>query len=685
MDAVTRTARAVLRAPGRAAARLGALVRSAFRTPQRAVLSLSLVVLALMYVTNSDMGGDPHSPRGDGTYRPVLARADGHMMYLMLRSMVLDQDLVFDNDLARFGDPWNQWRTATGRKNIPHPIGPPLVWSPVFVLAHGSSKVANAFGADIASHGYTLFHQRIVFATSVLFAFGAVLLAYIVSRRIIGGRWAPLYAAVATLFGTSLTYYATYMPSYGHAMDAFLCAAFLGWWALTHGQTRIRRFVILGVLLGLVSLIRPQGVTLGVVVALEIAVQIIRARPDTRSRLRWSAAMTARGLVTLAVAAVVFTPQMIAWKLLYGSFFTSPMGPGFLRFDHPEVLAVLFSSRNGWLSTTPIAYAGVIGLLFVPRGARVVALGLFLALALQVWINASVFDWWAGASFGQRRLCSMTLVVIFGLGALLAAANNAVRRVPVSLRHALAVVLLGWFVAWNMAQVSRLRGGKAAGHPVAASCCGRVPALMRRMAYPVYEAMGNPFSLPASAWFAWCHDVDIHRWDRVAGSYVDEIGWDRYLSGAYRGQRLEWNILRPDAARYIIRGLGPTQNDTSARRAFRWMTGPRAEIFVPVHLAEAHRLAVHVAPNAASGDAPVSVAISWNGRRYVERAVGPGWSEIELDVPADDIHVGPNVLAIETAVAPYRAGAGVPAPTSPGLVGAAVGSIMVSFPPAPAR
>ena len=164
-------------------------------TPQRAVLAVCLVVIFAMFATNSDWGGDPVSPRGDGKYRPVLARADGHLMYLMTRSLVLDGDLDWDNDLARFGDPHTALRTAVGRKNIPYPIGPALVHAPFFALAHGLSKLANLFGADIPAHGYTMFHQRIVFATSVLFAWAAVLLGFLVARRWVGGRWAPVYRA----------------------------------------------------------------------------------------------------------------------------------------------------------------------------------------------------------------------------------------------------------------------------------------------------------------------------------------------------------------------------------------------------------------------------------------------------------------------------------------------------------
>ena len=75
--------------------------------------------------------------------------------------------------------------------------------------------VANLFGAEIPLHGYTLWHQRFVFLSSALFACGAALLGAsaraAAARRRVGAR---ATRAVAVLLGTSLTYYATYMPSY---------------------------------------------------------------------------------------------------------------------------------------------------------------------------------------------------------------------------------------------------------------------------------------------------------------------------------------------------------------------------------------------------------------------------------------------------------------------------------------
>jgi hypothetical protein len=250
-------------------------IRRAWSAP-RVLLAIACAVVLVMYWTNDDMAGDPHSPRGDGKYRPVLARGDGHMLNLMARSTALDGDWVFDNDLARFGDPWDEPRTPTGRKAIIHPIGTALVWTPLIWIAEAGAAVVNVVGGDIPLHGYTAWHQRFVFLSSVVFACAAVLLGQRLAKQAVGGEWSATYAAIAVLLGTPLTYYATYMPSYSHALDAFACAAFLGYWGLTRGRTDWRRYVVLGLLLGLSTLVRTQELALGVVVAVEAGRELVR-------------------------------------------------------------------------------------------------------------------------------------------------------------------------------------------------------------------------------------------------------------------------------------------------------------------------------------------------------------------------------------------------------------------------
>ena len=94
----------------------------------RLVMLVACAVIVIMYWRNEDNAGQPDAVRGTGEYLPILDRGDGHMLYLIARSTALDLDWDFANDLKSFGDPWYQPKNAvTGRVEIPHPIGPPLV------------------------------------------------------------------------------------------------------------------------------------------------------------------------------------------------------------------------------------------------------------------------------------------------------------------------------------------------------------------------------------------------------------------------------------------------------------------------------------------------------------------------------------------------------------------------------
>lgn len=667
------------RALTRARAAIGATIRTLGRLPT-AVLLVAALATAVMYCANDNRDPNPRS-----AYRPQLARGDGHMHFIITRSLVFDRDVHFDNDLAQHGDPWNQARTVTGRKNVMNQIGPSLVLAPLLAFAHGLALGANLFGAGIAEHGYTMFHQRIVLASSVVFAWLAVALGMLVAYRLARGRWAVTYAGVAALLGTSLTYYATFMPGYAHAMDAAACGGFLALWALTLGQLRWRRYIYLGLLLGLAALVRVQGLAFGVVLFLEICVLAARRlRGEPTGKPREVALLFARGALVLAIALVMFVPQLYVWKLFYDAWLTTPQGPGQMRYGDPMALELLFSSRNGWLSNHPIAYLGMIGLVVGaiagPRlGERVrfVCLALLAAVAAQIYLNAVVFDWWSQASFGQRRMCSSTLPVVVGLALLLRWTSARIgARLPRLGRHGLGFLALGYLIAWNLAWVSQLTRGRPAGRHNRPSCCADVPAPLSTIARPVYNLLGNPFALPASAYFAIRHGVELRRWDVAVGDYALVPNLGGYVDGSYRRTTSTWNALDD---RYVVRGLGPPQREGTRR--WRWTTAPEATLLVPLLLPEPHRISIPIAANAPSGGR-LRVWITCNGATVADEEIGATWTNLAFDT---DGSVGENVISISAEVAPYRAGGGPgtaapPAPPGGDPVGVAIGPFHIGLP-----
>ncbi|NVB84735.1 MAG: hypothetical protein HOV81_40570 [Kofleriaceae bacterium] len=645
---------------------------SGLRGP-RWLLAVAFAMIAGMYCTNQDMGGDPTSPRGDGQYRPVLARGDGHMLYLMARSTALDGDWDFGNDLKRFGDPWHEPVTKTGRKSIVHPIGPALVWTPLILAAQGGAVTANLFGADIPLHGYTLWHQRIVFFSSVLFAIGAALLSLRVASRSVGGKWAPTYAVVCALLGTSLTYYSTYMPSYSHAMDAFACSLFVWYWTHSLGQNHARRWLILGVLLGFASLIRVQESAFGILVAYEVLFRLVVAARDrdpgfARIVCRW----VGGGLLCLLVALVVFIPQLLEWHIVFGDVTGIPQGARFTRFNAPMVSEVLFSARNGWFSTTPLAYAGCIGLLFLPRRARLVAVGLLLVVVMQVYLNSTVLDWWSGASFGQRRMCNVTLPVAVGLCGLIWRAGTLAARLTHyrhTVWHGLLWAIAGTLVVWNVSRVYSFRGGRPAPDQIMSACCSGVPAPLRRLAKPIFERTGNPFAFPANALFSLTHDVPLSRWDRVVGLYPLVPGLaDLRDDARFFSVRGQWNVGAAGLQDFLVDGW--SRSVQLEGRAARFTIATAATALVPNLMPDSQRFRLELFP-AGSRD----VVVMWNGVQVARSELQPGWNVVTFEIGDMPLHMNELTIVSKPAFmvpTPGHAVAGRPA-------GVAVGALTIEL------
>ncbi len=639
----------------------------------RMLMALACAVVVVMFWTNDDNAGQPNAERGRGGYLPILDRGDGHMLYLMARSTAFDLDWKFTDDLAAFGDPWGQQvNRTTLRKEIPHPIGPPLIWTPLLWIAHATSRVTNLFGTDIPSHGYSEWHQRIVFFSSVVAAFLAVLLGLRLARRYIGGTWSPTYGAIAVLLGTSVTYYATHMPSYGHALDAGACGAFLGAWGLTLGRTDWKRWVMLGTLLGITMLIRVQDLALGIVVAFEVAVAVVveaRKRDDGwRARTgRWFLG----GAVVLGVALVVFTPQLYYWQVIYGDWRTLPQGSHYTRPGSPMIAELLYSARNGWFSTTPIAYLGVIGLFCVPKQARVVAVGLGLALAIQVYLNSTIIDYWGMASWGQRRLCSVTIVLVFGLAALLWRCGRAaarLRRVPRPVWHVLACVVLVPMMMWNLWRIDNLSGGVGAPAELEPTCCEKTPKFLRTTLQWIYDRIGNPFQLPASAWFAITHGVEIQRWDHAVGYYALVPPAQTLRDGSMYREVGGWRIGYPKADPYLVGNWSPPH--MALEKSFRWSLSHRVTALVPNLMPHPQRFTLFLAPGGSR-----HVIVRWDGRIVVEQELDEGWQAVQWVVR--DMPTGEHELSIDAMPLPMMPRVGWPQPRLP--VGVAINTLQVQL------
>jgi hypothetical protein len=531
--------------------------------------------------------------------------SDGVDHFVYLRSVYVDHDLELANDYEAVSprresvDP----TTPLGRTGNLHPVGPALVWSPFYAVADLLCRVTGR-----APDGHNALYRNAVAIASVVYGWlGLVLLYRTAAPR--SGRGPALLAAIGIGFGTFLYWYIAYAPTMAHA-PAFGAAALFVWlWLrpMPHGPWRA---ALLGAACGLAALMRWPNVLLALL-------PVVEALSRVRRRAEWPP-LVSEGAAFALAALVVFGPQMIVWKLLYGSALTIPQGSSFLA-GAPAIGGVLFSPRHGLFSWSPLLYLGVGGLLLLAAREAWRALAAFVLFVALTRVNAGVADWWGGSAFGARRFDAVLPLFGLGLALALAAIARWARRRPLAVSGAVLALLVLWNVllaagyhagAWEYAEsVSFEEMGK-----------GAVSVVDR--------TIGSPFSLPAS-FFEWL------RSGRAPADY-ESLFMERPHS--------RWTVrMGLDDRIFLEDGWTPVASLDGV--SCRYVAAAGAGFVLPLHRSAPYRLGARIAagPGAPAG---LRVRVLVNQRAVGALSVVPGFSDQAVDVPADALRPGRNFVRL---------------------------------------
>jgi hypothetical protein len=337
---------------------------------------------------------------------------DATHCFVQLRSMVFDHDLDFRDEYMRLYGlsspaPGTEWvfteLTVTGHVRNYMPVGPALLWAPLYVTVAGTQDVLAQLGLTSPPDGYGRWLQMAPGITGILATIWAVWICFQMAARV-SSRESAAFAAVVTWLGSHAIYYSLISPTYTHAPSMLTAALFFDQWLRGREAPSSWRAARLGALAGLCALMRWQDAIFIAVPLLDLLV----------ARIGW--VDRARAAIVLGIAfVVVFSPQMIVWRVLYGAPLALPQGPSFMHWTTPHLAAVLFSDNHGLFTWAPLLLLAVWGLIQFcrrhPRRAPAIA----FVLLTSWYVNAAVADWWAGEAFGARRFLSLFPLFVLGL------------------------------------------------------------------------------------------------------------------------------------------------------------------------------------------------------------------------------------------------------------------------------
>ncbi|MFT4062091.1 MAG: hypothetical protein QM642_07015 [Edaphocola sp.] len=297
-------------------------------------------------------------------------------------------------------------KAPNGNYVMKYTMGTALLEMPTFLVAHA---VAAKLGYP--ADGFSLPYQIAVYVGSILFSAIGLWFLCLVLRR--------YYSDMATgatllliVWGTNYLNYAGIDAGMSHCW-LFGLHAMLLYVTDSYFKTFKRKYaVLIGLLLGLATLVRPPEIIMGVVPLLW-GMDSMRKEAIGQRFLLWKKHF-GDAVVALVAFAALASLQLIYWKWAGGSWFVYTYGDQRFVWLQPHLWRYAFNYDCGWLVYTPLMFFALAGMVpFFKNGQNKVAVLLFLLL--NYYVVAS-WDLW---QYGGRAMVQSYAVFSFPLASLI--------------------------------------------------------------------------------------------------------------------------------------------------------------------------------------------------------------------------------------------------------------------------
>lgn len=340
--------------------------------------------------------------------------------YGHLSSLLFDGDVDLMNDCYLANNTYSEIRhmlNLIGPKGLvssQFAIGSSILWLPFCAIVRLVGWCLNLVSASAPAWTDDRFSIPYLLAVSLAsLAYGFLLLNIVYATcRIQYSARASLYAALGAVFASPVTLYIYDAGAMAHTPSAF-SVALLFYLSLRHRAFPTRHsYILIGAALGLATLVRWQNVVFGLIPG-ALWLEHMRQR-DARYELKRQVTSVLAGI---AVFVAIVSLQLYYWYAQTGTFFTVPQGRGFMQWSAASIGSVLFSGWHGLYYWHPLLLLGSIGLLIylVKNRGSLLPYGVIASIALMVYVNAAVTDWFGGAAFGGRRFSGCIPLFAFGL------------------------------------------------------------------------------------------------------------------------------------------------------------------------------------------------------------------------------------------------------------------------------
>lgn len=357
-------------------------------------------------------------------YGTIMRGLDGQYYYALTASVLFDRDLDITNNLAHspYTGPFDHDHDGSfeavdhlpdGRIRNKYPVGLVGFELPWMAIGRGVDATAGRLGwvtpiTSKSRYGWSNIEIAMVAFGLVCYVALAMALMSGWCAGVTGARpWVCALLGLACFAGTSTMYYTAALPFMSHGVALLLVVvALIITGRLRVGDTpRLGMMCLLGLVCGLIFLVRPQMVLIAGLLGLALIGPLWR-----NVKARWQLAPPITVMLAVVAIQLVYNGMHLgAWGL---SGYSS--GGEHFNWTSPDFFAVLAHPARGLLWMTPIVWLAALGLMLgrMRSWADWVVLGHGV---VQVYVIASWSEPMQGDSFGPRMWIACLPMVLLGL------------------------------------------------------------------------------------------------------------------------------------------------------------------------------------------------------------------------------------------------------------------------------
>lgn len=359
-------------------------------------------------------------------FYPLQIEGDGIGYFAYLRSMYFDKDIDFNNEFTalkafRYGVCSYQLKfdclryTHVPQTNmVPNSfsIGPALLWMPFYHLTDTYYRRINPNRT-----GYETIYLNVLRFATLFYGFLGILFLYFTLKTMFPPH-VSLLSILTIVFCSPMYAFLKTQPFYSHIHSFFAVSLFVFVLVKMRGSRNPLYWMMLGAVAGLATLMRWQNAIFVLVPVFFALLMLLRQELIPRKEI----SSLYVNFPLFALFFVLFlVPQLLAFKLIFGTIYTIPQGNSFITFIPKWIIEVLFSANHGLFHWHPVLILGLIGFFLPVRKslpdytARALFYSNSVGFGLQTYVNASIPQYWAGASFGARRFIDSFVFLSFGM------------------------------------------------------------------------------------------------------------------------------------------------------------------------------------------------------------------------------------------------------------------------------